>query len=89
VYHSEAGAKAVKLKVEKGSFKTGLVPETFHSYYNGGGVFVDAAKFADRGVQTLATYANPLDCEGGDGPAAIVYRKVGEGHVLLTGTHPE
>ena len=89
VYHSEAGAKAVELKVGKGAFKSGLVPESFRSYYNGGGVFVDASKFADQGVETLATYADPLDCVGGDGPAAIVYRKVGDGGVLLTGTHPE
>lgn len=89
VYHSEAGAKAVELKVGKEAFKDGPVPESFHSYYNGGGVFVDAGKFANKGVETLASYADPLDCEGGDGPAAIVYRKVGDGGVLLTGTHPE
>jgi len=89
VYHSEAGAKAVELKVAKEAFKTGVVPETFRSYYNGGGVFVDAGKFVDKGVEILATYSDPLDCEGGEDPAAIVYRKVGDGNVLLTGTHPE
>ena len=89
VYHSEAGAKAAELKVEKAAFMNRPVPETFSSYYNGGGVFVDAGKYADQGVETLATYAHPLDCEGGVGPAAILYCKVGDGGVLLTGTHPE
>lgn len=89
VYHSEAGAKAVELRVDKEAFKTGVTPQSFRSYYNGGGVFLDAGKFTDKGVETLATYTDPLDVDGGKGPAAIVYCKVGEGRVLLTGTHPE
>lgn len=89
VYHSEAGAKAVELRVEKEPFKGDVVPQTFRSYYNGGGVFVDAGKFAEKGVEILATYTDSLDCEGGERPAAIVYCKIGEGNVLLTGTHPE
>jgi biotin--protein ligase len=87
VYHSEAGAKAVELKVTKEAFKSGLVPQSFRSYYNGGGVFVDAARFSDNGVEVLAEYTSPLDVEGGS--AAVVYCKVGEGGVLLTGPHPE
>jgi glutamine amidotransferase-like uncharacterized protein len=83
------GAKAVELKVDQEAFKSGILPQSFRSYYNGGGVFVDAAKFADKGVETLATYTDPLDVDGGEGPAAIVYCKVGEGGALLTGTHPE
>jgi biotin--protein ligase len=89
VYDSEAGARAVELKVEQKAFESSDVPQTFRSYYNGGGVFVDAGKFVNKGVEILATYTDPLDVEGGDGPAAIVYHKVGEGGVLLTGTHPE
>ena len=89
VYHSEAGAKAVQLKVEKEAFKSGIVPQTFRSYYNGGGVFVDAGKLANKGVEILASYADPLDIEGGDGSAAVVYCKIGEGGALLTGPHPE
>jgi len=89
VYHSEAGAKAVELRVVKEAFGTGLVPQAFHSYCNGGGVFVDTGKFADRGVEVLATYAAELDVEAGEGPAAVVYCKVGEGGALLTGPHPE
>ncbi|TVY52737.1 Biotin--protein ligase [Lachnellula cervina] len=89
VYHSEAGAKAVQLKVIKEAFKTGILPQTFRSYYNGGGLFVDAGKYADKGVEILATYADQTDVEGGDRPAAVVYCKVGEGGALLTGPHPE
>jgi biotin--protein ligase len=89
VYHSEAGAKAVELKAEKSAFKSDTVPEAFRSYYNGGGVFVDAAKFAHKGVEILASFADPLDIDGGDGPAAVVFCKVGEGSALLTGPHPE
>jgi biotin--protein ligase len=86
VYHSEAGSRAVELKVEKPAFKE-LVPESFYCYYNGGGVFVDAAKFANKGVEILASYSDPLDVDGGT--AAIVYQKVGDGCALLTGIHPE
>jgi biotin--protein ligase len=79
----------VELKVDNESFKSGVVPQTFRSYYNGGGVFVDAAKYADKGVEILASYVNPLDVDGGDSAAAVVYCKVGEGGALLTGPHPE
>jgi biotin--protein ligase len=89
VYHSEEGAKAVRLGVNKEAFGGALVPETFKSYYNGGGLFVDAKKFADKGVETLATYTDSTDVEGGDGPAAVVYCKIGEGGAVLTGPHPE
>jgi len=77
----------VELKVAKECFIKGPVPEVFRCYYNGGGIFVDAAKFEDEGVEVLATYTDPLDVDGGH--AAIVFRKVGEGSVILTGTHPE
>ncbi|CAG8977908.1 hypothetical protein HYALB_00001786 [Hymenoscyphus albidus] len=89
VYQSEAGAKAVKVQPNKEAFKSGVIPQLFRSYYNGGGLFVDAGKFADKGVETLATYVDPTDVEGGEGPAAIVYCKVGEGGAILTGPHPE
>ncbi len=87
VYHSEAGAKAVDLKVDKEGFKSGIIPQTFRSYYNGGGVFVNAEKFLDKGVEVLATYSHALDVDGG--AAAVVYCKVGEGSAILTGPHPE
>lgn len=87
VYHSEAGAKAVSLKVEKEAFSSGILPSRFISYYNGGGLFVDAQKYADKGVQVLASYLDPVNVEGGD--AAMVYCKIGEGGAILTGPHPE
>jgi biotin--protein ligase len=91
VYHSEAGARAVDLRMHKEKLpgaKEGLT-ETFKSYYNGGGVFVDAKKLESRGVETLASYTEDLHVDAGDGAAAVIYRKFGEGHVVLTGPHPE
>jgi biotin--protein ligase len=87
VYHSENGAKAVELSVNNETFKTGIVSQNFKSYYNGGGVFVDADQYADRGVEVLANYTETLDVEGGT--AAVVYCKVGEGGAIMTGPHPE
>jgi biotin---protein ligase len=87
-YNSEAGAKATKLKVEKKWLGSG-VPESFRSYYNGGGVFVDAERCQGKGVEVLASYTGDLAVESGEGKAAIVYCKVGEGAAILTGPHPE
>lgn len=91
VYHSEAGARAADIRIHKERFERagdGL-PETFKSYYNGGGVFVDAKKFEGRGVEILASYTEDLHVDAGEGAAAVVYRKVGNGKVVLTGPHPE
>ncbi|KAI4958906.1 hypothetical protein J4E86_002626 [Alternaria arbusti] len=90
-YASEAGARAAEIKIEKGAFE-GVdegVGDVFKSYYNGGGVFVDAKKLESRGVQILASYTEDLHVESGEGKAAVVYRKVGEGHAVVTGPHPE
>ncbi|KAF2111657.1 biotin-protein ligase [Lophiotrema nucula] len=91
VYHSEKGARAADLKIHKDTFDgvKSDVSETFKSYYNGGGVFVDAKKLESRGVQILASYTEDLHVDSGEGNAAVVYRKVGEGHTVLTGPHPE
>jgi biotin--protein ligase len=91
VYQSEAGARAAELKVHKETFATagGALPETVRNYFNGGGVFVDAENLKERGVEILASYTEPLDVESGKGSAAIVYRRIGDGHVVLTGVHPE
>ncbi|RII11133.1 hypothetical protein CUC08_Gglean007137 [Alternaria sp. MG1] len=90
-YASEAGARATEIKIEKEAFESvdEGVAETFKSYYNGGGVFVDAKKLESRGVQILASYTEDLHVESGQGQAAVVYRKVGEGHAVVTGPHPE
>lgn len=87
VYGSEAGARAVKLSVKSGSVEG--VEGNFTSYYNGGGVFVDAEKFKERGVEVLATFEEDLAVESGEGKAAVVYCAVGQGSAILTGPHPE
>lgn len=89
VYHSEEGARAVELQADKTALAEGSVPDVFRSYYNGGGVFVDAPKYKGQGVEVLASYLEPLGVESGEGTAAIVYCKVGEGAAVLTGPHPE
>lgn len=91
VYHSEAGARAAEVEVAEVALSTGTVtvPSTFRSYYNGGGVFVDAASLADKGVEVLASYTEKLNVDGGEGAAAVVYCKVGNGAAVLTGPHPE
>lgn len=91
VYHSEAGARAAELRVNKPALVTvgGAIPDAFRAYYNGGGVFADPEKYQARGVEVLATYAEELDVDAGQGAAAVVYCKVGEGGAILTGPHPE
>ncbi len=89
VYHSEAGARAVELKVSKTSLTKGSLPDVFRSYYNGGGVFVDAPKYRDDGVEVLASYTEDLEVDSGEGSAAVVYCKVGEGAAVLACPHPE
>ncbi|KAF2761416.1 putative biotin apo-protein ligase [Pseudovirgaria hyperparasitica] len=90
VYNSEAGARAVELKANKDAFPTSIGLEApFRVYYNGGGVFVDAEKLKSRGVEVLASFTEDLNVDSGEGSAAVVYRRIGEGHVILTGPHPE
>jgi biotin--protein ligase len=89
VYHSEKGARAAELQVDKSVLSAGSVPNIFTSYYNGGGVFVDASKYIDQGVEVLASYTEDLAVDSGKGSAAIVYCKVGQGAAMLTGPHPE
>lgn len=89
-YHGENGARAAQVLVHKRAFATaGVVPDEFHCYHNGGGVFVDAGAMAANGVEVLASYGEDIDVDGGQGSAAVVYCKVGEGAALLTGIHPE
>lgn len=89
-YHSEDGARAVSLKVNRDAFdQSSGAPAQAASYYNGGGVFVDAASFKGKGVEVLASYEDKVDVDGGDGHAAAVYCKVSEGAAVLLGPHPE
>lgn len=92
VYHSEAGARAAEIKINKAAFVTsgGTIPDTFRAYFNGGGIFVNAEKHKDRGVEVLASYTEEVNVDAGqEAPAAVVYRKVGDGSIILTSTHPE
>ncbi|KAI1945323.1 biotin holocarboxylase synthetase [Ophidiomyces ophidiicola] len=90
VYNSEDGARATELQVSSSAFTDEEhLPNSFKSYYNGGGAFVDAPKFADQGVEVLASYTEPISVDSGEGTAAIVYCRHGEGAAILTGPHPE
>ena len=91
VYHSEAGARAVRLRINEDALSDDQndLESYFNCYYNGGGVFVDSEKHENREIEVLASYTEPLNVEAGEGSAAIVYCKVGEGGVVLTGPHPE
>ncbi|KAK4570429.1 biotin holocarboxylase synthetase [Recurvomyces mirabilis] len=89
VYHSEAGTRAAEIVVNGAAFGDDTVPARLKVYYNGGGVFVDAEKYQNQAVEVLASYAEDLAVESGEGKAAAVYCKVGEGGAILTGPHPE
>lgn len=93
VYNSEAGTRAADLTVNKEPFSSigdgRNIPDGIKAYANGGSVFVDAEKFTSRGVEVLASYTEKLEVDSGEGAAAVVYRKVGDGNVVLTGPHPE
>ena len=89
VYHSEEGARAAELKVNKSVLAEGSVPDVFRSYYNGGGVFVDATKYQEKGVEILASFTEKLYVDSGEGTAAVIYCRVGEGAAILTSPHPE
>lgn len=90
-YASESGARAVKVKVRGDAFEgdAGESLQDFKTYFNGGGVFVDAGKMVEQGIEVLASFEDELDVDGGDGKAAVVYCKIGSGGVILTGPHPE
>ena len=88
-YGSESGARAVGVSINKAKFAAvdSQMPETTKSYFNGGGVFVDASK--DDTVEVLAEYDDDMAVDGGSGRAAVILCKMGQGQALLTGTHPE
>lgn len=86
-YGTEKGTAVMKVKVD-----TTLLPDAppvAHLYTNGGGIFVDAHKYAN--VKILAMYDDDIAVE--DGPdgvkASSVLCEVGRGKALLFGTHPE
>ncbi|KAL8812884.1 MAG: hypothetical protein Q9223_000534 [Gallowayella weberi] len=89
IYHSEEGTRASQLRTSKVALSKGSVPDVFRSYYNGGGVFVDAPKYKSHGVEVLASFTEELDVDSGEGSASVVYCEIGDGAALLTSTHPE
>ncbi|KAG5920050.1 hypothetical protein E4U42_006333 [Claviceps africana] len=91
-YHGEKGARAAVLRVDRAALEgaaEGQLAETFACYYNGGGVFVDAAAVTGSKVDVLASYQDRLDVDGGRGKAALVLCHVGDGMAMLSGPHPE
>lgn len=92
-YNSEEGTRAAEIRYHNDQIKNVQdVPDTtFRSYYNGGGVFVDAGskEMQDKKVDVLARYTGPIDIDGGSDGAAVVLCHVGEGRAVLTGPHPE
>lgn len=93
-YNSEAGARAAVLTVGEEALsidgEAPALPDEFRCYVNGGGVFVDADRMSDQGVEVLATYGEPLAVHGGErGSAAVVCCRVGKGLAILTGPHIE
>ncbi|KAB8338864.1 hypothetical protein FH972_021808 [Carpinus fangiana] len=89
-YGSEIGTRAAEIKVNRKAFgSSGILPQLFKVYFNGGSVFVDAQTLKSRGIEVLANYTEELDVDGGAGSAAVVYCKAGEGTAILTGPHPE
>ena len=89
-YASEMGAKAAKFSPNLHALPDSEnLKQSFHCYYNGGGVFVDAEQMAGVGIEILASYDGDIDLGADSGRAAIVYCKVGKGAAILTGPHPE
>ncbi|KAF7729784.1 biotin holocarboxylase synthetase [Apophysomyces ossiformis] len=96
-YNSEQGARAAAC----GKFAPSLrdlcdfpLPSTIKTYYNGGGYFVNPMEYS--GIEVLCRLEEPdvrwKDSNGeeeSDGPAAIVYCPVGDGHAILMSIHPE
>lgn len=86
-YDSEKGSRVVEIEIDNKKLPSS--PPYSYAYLNGGGMFVDAAKYSN--VQVLATYKDKLDVE--DTPqgtnAATVLCTVGRGKSLLFGPHPE
>ncbi|KAK9453699.1 biotin-protein ligase [Dipodascopsis uninucleata] len=95
VYRSELGARACKVSVDTESLPDFLSSDEsrgndntmFTSYYNGGGIFVDADLSGRESVKVLARYSDPVNVAGGD--AAVIWCQHGNGAVILTGIHPE
>lgn len=88
VYESHVGARATALQVNVAELSQFGGPETVTTYYNGGGMFMDASSY--RNVKILARYTGTTDVQDESRDmAAVVQCDVGKGKVLLSGVHPE
>ena len=91
VYESDAGSRIahIELLAKQGH------PKRWAVHYNGGGAFMHADSYADKGVKVLARYMSEDAALAGHpkspyaGQAAAVLCNVGRGHALLFGVHPE
>ncbi|KAH0559945.1 hypothetical protein GP486_003535 [Trichoglossum hirsutum] len=88
IKNSQEGAKATELRVE-GMARNNEAAGTFRCYYNGGGVFVSADKYAEQGVEVLARFTEDIAVDSGTGKAAVVYCKVNKGSAILSSPHLE
>lgn len=100
-YGTHENAVAANVAVDKSLFENTDkdFPSTFPVYSNGGCLFVDAEKYKRNGIEVLARYTDQLAVKGSDEdsdtlldatkPAAVIYTKVGNGSVVLSGIHPE
>lgn len=86
VYESHDGCRAATITVNTLVLAKYGAPEEATTYYNGGGMFMEASKY--RNVEILARYQGHTDVSDPD-MAAVVYCKVGKGDVVLAGIHPE
>lgn len=91
VYGSHVGARAVELDVNAAALSPTVsgpaCPEKVISYYNGGGMFLNASQY--RSVEILARYCGENDLPPDPDMAAVIYCKVGKGGAVLSGIHPE
>ncbi|KAI9487827.1 MAG: biotin-protein ligase [Benjaminiella poitrasii] len=94
IYNSENGALSVTVKLEQQTlreFSTSYILKEIKMYYNGGGYFVHPECYDN--VTVLCRYKDPSPLcasqDESDDLAAAVHCRVGLGHALLIGTHPE
>ncbi|KAG0173555.1 biotin holocarboxylase synthetase [Apophysomyces sp. BC1034] len=91
VYNSERGARSLACRLSQSHlqpFYDGKVPSEIKMYYNGGGYFVHPEQY--DGVDVLCRFSERGICwDEPDGPAAVIHCHVGQGHAVLTSTHPE
>lgn len=94
-YEHEGGARTGWLYLDDsvwGARKLSDSPNVISSYYNGGGVFVEADSLSAKGVEVLAHYNDDVEVVNHPNkelqPAAV-YCQVQHGSAILFGTHPE